>query len=208
MQSFKKMPVEPAKEHDLFFLSASSGLTEEIIKLEPNIPVAKMKDLVGQDNNCQTGLSCTCLAQGKCFCSGVDKYTLIKDCIIKMEIYARLTVSTVECGCPAKGLHILKIKADAESQHKKRLSLLLARFPRCAECLANSVTSPIHYFYFLFFAWAVLQYEVCRAEILEGKKNNPSLQGNLNSKLNLDLMMFAGLLCSFSLYVLVLQASS
>lgn len=74
MQSFEKMPAEPAKEHDLFFLSASSGFTEEIIKLEPNIPVPKMKDLVGQDNNCQTGLSCRCVAQGKCFCSGVDKY--------------------------------------------------------------------------------------------------------------------------------------
>lgn len=37
------MPAEPAKEHDLFSLSASSGFTEEIIKLEPNIPVAKIE---------------------------------------------------------------------------------------------------------------------------------------------------------------------
>lgn len=40
MQSFEKMPAQPAKE-DLFFLSASLGFREEIIKLEPNIPVAK-----------------------------------------------------------------------------------------------------------------------------------------------------------------------
>jgi len=65
MQSFEKIPVEPAKEHDLFSLSVSSGFGEEIIKLEPNIPVAKTKDLVGQDNNCQTDLSCRYLAQGK-----------------------------------------------------------------------------------------------------------------------------------------------
>jgi len=35
---------------------------------------------------------------------------LIKDCIIKMEIYARLTDSTVECSYLAKGLRVLEHK--------------------------------------------------------------------------------------------------
>lgn len=48
---------------------------------------------------------------------------------------------------------------------------LTAHFFRCAMCLANSVTSPIRFWLvffvgFFFFAWAVLQYEICRAEII------------------------------------------
>lgn len=81
MQSFEKMPAQPAKE-DLFFLSANLGFKEGIIKLEPNIPVAKMKGLVGQVNNGQTGLRCRCSSQAQHLCFGVDKYPK-NDCITK-----------------------------------------------------------------------------------------------------------------------------
>lgn len=74
-------------------------------------------------------------------------------------------------------------------------------FSGVLEHLANSVMSPtcLISLFFLLFLFHGQFHSMKFAELKKywKKKKPPSLQGNLNSKKSLDIMMFAGLLCSF-----------